>query len=214
MCVHQRCGGHRQPSQDPEGNQRSAQRKQSPPHDLWRLPAAETRGLHILTIRAAFCSFSIKLTRSTLLVLVLFFFLYFFFHVSFSPPIISVVALRPIGSDPLPARAVTRVRTAPRAHPTPPPPPFLFFSLFLSISVVIRSRPFCLCRPSPVTHVHIWLRAAPQAPPPHPPNPHPIDSRYLYPCRSLLPQDKTPSIQNQTRKYFCFYFTKQLLICF
>lgn len=127
MCVHQRCGGHRQPSQDPEGNQRSAQRKQSPPHDLWRLPAAETRGLHILTIRAAFCSFSIKLTRSTLLVLVLFFFLYFFFHVSFSPPIISVVALRPIGSDPLPARAVTRVRTAPRA---PPPHPFFFFSFF------------------------------------------------------------------------------------
>lgn len=92
----------------------------------------------------------------------------------------------------------------------PPHPLFL-----LSIFVIIRRRHFCLCRPD-TGHTepqsHMWTSSCEQ----HPPTPpaHPADSRYLYPRRSLLPQDKTPSIQNQTRKYFCFYFTKQLLICF
>lgn len=65
----------------PEGIQRSTQCKQRPPHDLRCLLAAKTRGLHILTIIIAFCSFSINLTWLTL-----FLYFFFFFHLSFFPP--------------------------------------------------------------------------------------------------------------------------------
>lgn len=130
MCVHQRCGGHRQPSQDPEGNQRSAQRKQSPPHDLWRLPAAETRGLHILTIRAAFCSFSIKLTWSTLLVLVLFLSCIFSFTYHFLLPSSAWSHCASSVATPFQPELWPRFEQH-REPPHPPTPTLSFFSFFL-----------------------------------------------------------------------------------
>lgn len=82
----------------PEGIERSTQCKQRPPHDLRCLLAAKTRGLHILTIIIAFCSFSIKPTWWTL-------FLYFF-RLSFFPLVIGEAALW-VGS--YPRVAVTRL---------------------------------------------------------------------------------------------------------
>lgn len=65
VSVCQQCWGHGERSQDQEGIQRSTQHKQRPPHDLRCLLAAKMRGLHILTIIIAFCSFSINLARRT-----------------------------------------------------------------------------------------------------------------------------------------------------
>lgn len=47
---------------EPECKEGSAERKQRPPHDLRCFLAARMRGLLILTIITAFCSFSINLT--------------------------------------------------------------------------------------------------------------------------------------------------------
>lgn len=193
-------GGHRGPSQDPEGKLRSTQCKQRPPQDLWCLLAAKTRGLHILTIIIAFCSFSINLTCSTLFLVALVGFL------GGSPFLISPSA-RSVATQP-------NLRPGSIQAPRAPHLFFFFFKYFCDNQeqtfLPLQARHWPLFQGNPSHTCGHLVECSP--PPPtytHTETPHPpVDSRYLCPHRSLLPQDKTPSIQNQTHKYFCFYFTK------